>query len=107
MIVLYTTDGERYELDDEGFVTARSNGPKGWDYRKGWRITGFAKRAHSARIVPLAQAVQGADIGHGYICDWDHGTFRRWMGSPGRCAHLMRQGDHAMSDDEIGPNVRL
>lgn len=80
MYDMTTTRGNRYVLDDEGYVLARSDGPRGWDYARGWRITGIAKRWHSAVSVKLAAIVAGADRGQGWIRDWDHGTYRAWGG---------------------------
>jgi hypothetical protein len=85
MIELTTTNGTRYTLDDNGAVVARTDGPEGWDYSGKWKVLGFLTRANSRYMVPLADAVAGAWIGHGFVVDLDHGTLRVWMGSPGRC----------------------
>lgn len=45
-----------------------------------WRIVGIGKRAHSQCLVTLPAAAYGADIGHGWIHDCDHGTRRMWVG---------------------------
>lgn len=79
MYRMSTNRGNYYTLDDDGYVVARSNGPKGWDYKRGWRIVGLSKRHHSRHIIPLdIVAVRGADFGHGIVHDWDHGYFRTW-----------------------------
>lgn len=82
MFRLTTHNRVDYVLDDEGFVVSRTNGPEGWDYKNGWRILGFLKRANSGLdlMVSLPDAANGADIGHGYVVDWDHGYTRVWMG---------------------------
>lgn len=43
-----------------------------------WRIVGFTRRHHSHRIITLAQAAAGTDIGQGWVHDVDHGTRRMW-----------------------------
>lgn len=75
---LITTRGNYYTLDDEGRVTARSNGPEGWNYSGKWQIIGIGKRVHSARLISLEDAAQGADFGQGWVHDLDHGTHRMW-----------------------------
>jgi hypothetical protein len=90
MIELRTNDGALYQLDDEGAVVARSNGPKGWNYSGKWIIRGFLRRWNSSVMVPLDDALDGADIGHGYVVDVDHGTWRVWMGAGSRCKSLSR-----------------
>lgn len=85
--MLVMTQGPIYTLDDNGNVIARTNGPEGWTYSN-WRILGFLRRHNSGTMVSLADALNGADIGHGYVVDCDHGTRRVWMGSPGRCKRL-------------------
>lgn len=67
-----------YYLDAAGYIIARTNGPRGWNYCNGWRILGFAKRWHSRHFVTLAAALAGEDIGHAYVCDLDHGIMRMW-----------------------------
>lgn len=91
MIHLETTRGVRYVLDDVGAVQSRSDGPEGWNYSGKWIITGFRTRWNSRMMVPLASALDGADIGHGYVCDLDHGTPRTWFGSPGRAKRVYRE----------------
>jgi len=76
-------DGTVYVLDADGFVLARSDGPAGWDYRRGWRIVGFATRWNAAHVIPLRDAI-GADTGQGWVHDWDHGTHRMWGSPTGR-----------------------
>jgi len=90
-IVMTTTQGARYTLDDEGAVVARSNGPEGFDYSGEWIIVGFLTRHNSRFVIPLERALNGYDIGHGYVVDNDHGTQRVWFGSPGRCKSLRRE----------------
>ena len=67
-----------YYLDADGAVIARTNGPRGWSYSGAWTILGSARRWNSGYIVRLSDAADGADIGHGFVCDLDHGTRRRW-----------------------------
>lgn len=80
-ITMRLKSGKVYELDSDGYVISRTGGPRGWDYGRGWRIVGFKRRWHSRETVSLADAIAGADIGFGYVVDWDHGTIRQW-GSP-------------------------
>jgi len=54
MYRMETTRGNVYELDDFGNVTARSNGPTGWDYSGRWTILGASKRYHSRAVASLA-----------------------------------------------------
>ena len=51
-----------------------------------WRILGIGKRAHSAHLVSLADAANGADIGQGWIHDLDHGSHRMWCNPSSRRA---------------------
>ena len=92
MLAMRTKDGTRYVLDDDGAVLARSDGPRGWDYSGKWKIVGFKKRAHSHATVSLADALDGFDVGQGWVIDWDHGTYRMWAHPTGRrlayLAHL-------------------
>lgn len=81
MYRLYLNDRTRYDLDDEGYVVARTDGPKGWNYGKGWRIVGFRTRHNALRVITLRETADGANIGQGWVVDWDHGTYRMW-GSP-------------------------
>ena len=83
-IIMELRDGTRYELDDAGYVTARSDGPRGWDYGRGWRVLGFRRRLHSAFTITLDAALNGTDTGFGYVMDWDHGTYRMWASPKGR-----------------------
>lgn len=78
MIELETRGGERFLLDESGNVVGRNSGPKGWNYSGQWRIVGFKKRHHSHATVSLAEALDGIDVGHGWVVDWDHGTYRLW-----------------------------
>jgi len=80
MYRMETTRGTWYTLDDEGYVLGRTDGPQGWDYRKGWRILGAATRYHSRRVTPLADAAANGIPGWGVIHDWDHGHHRVWGG---------------------------
>jgi hypothetical protein len=78
--LLTSTEGVCYYLAENGDVIDRSDGPRGWDYKGGWRILGITRRYHSApfRMVSLADAANGADVGHGIVHDLDHGTHRVW-----------------------------
>lgn len=78
MIRLMTKGRECYTLDDEGYVVSRSSGPEGWNYGRGWRIVGFKTRYNAHRTITLEEALAGADVGQGWIVDWDHGTYRLW-----------------------------
>jgi hypothetical protein len=78
MIRMRLKDGTVYTLDDDGAVVARSDGPQGWDYSGQWLVVGFLKRHHSHHMVTLAEALDGIDVGHGWVVDNDHGTFRMW-----------------------------
>lgn len=49
-----------------------------------WRIVGFARRFNAHSLVTLAEAAEGADLGHGFVHDEDHGTRRVWMQPMGR-----------------------
>ncbi len=74
-----TTRGNTYTLDQDGKVTARSNGPKGWQYSGQWIILGAATRHHANRWATLEQIIQTGNIpGQGWIHDLDHGTHRVW-----------------------------
>ncbi len=84
MIRMTLKDGTRYDLDDNGNVLARSDGPQGWDYSGKWRILGFTTRHHSRHIITLADALAGADVGQGWIHDLDHGSHRMWGSPTGR-----------------------
>lgn len=44
-----------------------------------WRVVGFGTRFNSQFIVPLDAAANGANIGHGFVHDLDHGSHRVWM----------------------------
>ena len=77
-ILLTTTDNVRFYLSHDGAVIDRSNGPRDWDYSGKWIVRGFLTRWNSSTIVPLSDALDGADIGHGYVVDLDHGTTRTW-----------------------------
>lgn len=77
-IILFTLDRIVYELDENGAVLWRSNGPKGWDYSGKWLIVGFKRRHHSRETITLDAALGGADTGQGWVIDRDHGTLRMW-----------------------------
>ena len=77
MIVMHTERGATFLLADDGKVIGRSNGPKGWNYSGQWIIVGFLRRWNGGRV-SLAQAADGASIGHGFVRDLDHGTYRQW-----------------------------
>lgn len=81
MLQLITKGRDIYTLDDEGYVVARTDGPQGWNYGRGWRIVGFKTRHNARRTILLAEALAGEDTGQGWVVDWDHGTYRLW-GSP-------------------------
>jgi hypothetical protein len=80
-LIMTLKDGTRYELTAEGDVLYRSDGPWPWDYSGKWRIVGFKKRHHSLKTISLAEVLAGEDVGQGWICDLDNGTYRLW-GSP-------------------------
>jgi hypothetical protein len=80
MIELTTRDHTRYLLTDSGDVVARSDGPRGWNYSGKWTILGAVTRWNAHRCVSLAEIVDGADFGHGFIRDLDHGSVRQWGG---------------------------
>ena len=82
--------GAVYTLDAEGCVTARTEGPQGWDYGRKWQVLGFATRYNARRIVSLADAADGAEIGQGWVHDLDHGTRRMWGGAGRRAASIRR-----------------
>lgn len=88
MIYMTTKDGTRFDLTDDGAVIDRTDGPRNWDYSGKWVIVGFKKRLHSARTITLAEALQGADVGQGWVVDLDHGTLRLWGGAGRRLATL-------------------
>lgn len=88
MVRMRTTGGVTYTLADDGTVLDRSDGPRGWNYSGQWRVLGFLTRAHSQRMVSFLDALAGAEVGHGFVVDLDHGTRRVWMGSPGRLSSL-------------------
>lgn len=69
--------GAVYRLADDGQVLwdgDRNMGP----FSGEWRIIGFSIRHHSHRLISLADAAKGADLGQGWIHDIDHGTRRIW-----------------------------
>lgn len=70
-------NGHVYTTDDHGNVISRTDGPRNWPYSN-WRIIGFTTRHNARRIVSLADAVNGAPCGQGWIHDIDHGTRRMW-----------------------------
>lgn len=90
MYVLTLKNGEQYTLADNGAVIDRTDGPRGWDYSGQWLILGFTKRHHSARMVSLAAAAAGADIGQGWVHDLDHGHRRMWAMPTDRRAKAVR-----------------
>jgi hypothetical protein len=81
-IIMILKDGTRYTLAPNGDVLDRSDGPAGFPYSD-WRILGFLPRWNSGRAIPLADALTGADTGHGYVVDLDHGTGRVWASPNG------------------------
>jgi len=81
-ITMRLRDGTVYRLTPDGDVSHRSDGPAGFAYSD-WRILGFLRRWNSRHLVPLAAAISGADTGHGYVVDCDHGTRRVWGHPPG------------------------
>lgn len=85
-----THDGVMFELDSDGAVVARTNGPKGWDYSGKWRILGFKKRYHSHHFITLEDAADGVDVGWGVVIDLDHGSYRQWMGPGSRLRRIER-----------------
>ncbi len=88
MLRLTTTDGSVYTLDDLGYVIARSDGPREWEYSREWRILGVVTRPNGRRVITLPAILRGAQPGQGWIVDHDHGTFRVWRGAPGRLRKL-------------------
>ena len=77
-------NGTVFTLEDDGSVVARTDGPRGWNYSGKWIVTGIKRRHHSLDVITLAQAAAGADIGHGVVCDIDHGSHRQWSHPRGR-----------------------
>jgi hypothetical protein len=43
-----------------------------------WKILGITKRFNSHKIISLAEAADGADLGQGWVHDLDHGSYRVW-----------------------------
>lgn len=57
-----------------------------------WRILGFTTRAHAHRLITLAEAADGANIGQGWIHDFDHGARRMWaMPRSNRAVRVTRE----------------
>lgn len=88
--VIRTTGGETYRTDDAGRITDRTDGPRGFEYSGRWQIIGIGKRHHSRRLITLAAAANGADIGQGWVHDIDHGYHRMWGGGDRRIASVSR-----------------
>lgn len=84
MLEMTLKNGDRYTLEDDGRVVARTNGPKGWNYSGKWIITGFKTRHNAHRMITLDEALAGVDTGQGWVCDLDHGTPRMWGSPSGR-----------------------
>jgi hypothetical protein len=70
------------ETDAHGHIMRDYDPTSGRDYRRApdgsWMILGFATRHHAQTIIGLEEAANGADIGQGWVHDWDHGTHRMW-----------------------------
>lgn len=79
--VLTTKANVRFELDADGAVLTRTDGPEGFAYSGKWIILGATTRWNARHIVTLAELADGADFGQGWIHDLDHGTHRVW-GNP-------------------------
>jgi citrate lyase beta subunit len=100
---ILTTGGHTYWTDDDGYVIARTNGPRGWSYGKAWQILGATTRRNAHYIIPLKDIVDGADFGQGWVQDIDHGTRRMWAGHPGRIKSVVRTADW---DPSLARNTR-
>lgn len=88
MIEIQLRNGTRYITDDGGAVLSRTDGPAGWDYSGEWIIRGFYRRWNGG-FVSLRSAVNGSDIGHGFVADVDHGYLRVWGGGGRRAARVV------------------
>ena len=71
-------DGSTWIISAEGDVL--HDGSRNMDFNADgmWKILGFTKRIHSHKIISLAEAADGADLGQGWVHDLDHGTHRIW-----------------------------
>jgi hypothetical protein len=98
MILMETTQGNRYLLADDGRILDRSNGPASWNYSGLWRITGIKLRCHSHHSIPLEDAVDDGRFGHGVVLDIDHGTYRQWGSERVRSFRRVR-GSYVMHND--------
>lgn len=67
-----------FDVDDAGRVMYDSERGYRCEPHDGWKILGFSRRHHSYHLVTLEQASTGADLGHGFVHDLDHGTQRMW-----------------------------
>jgi hypothetical protein len=77
--ILTLRSGAKYELDSDGAVLYRTDGPdRSWNYGGRWRILGLAAQWDHGYTVSLAAAAAGVPFGEGYVHDIDHGTRRVW-----------------------------
>lgn len=78
-------NGDRFYTAINGRIlydSARDMGP----FSDAWRIVGFKQRVNSRETVVLSTAATGADIGKGWVQDFDHGTYRLWANPASRQA---------------------
>lgn len=90
MIKVTCKNGDTFLLNDQGHVVQRETGMTFGDPHPSWQILGFLTRWNSHRIVTLADALEGASIGHGFVVDLDHGTRRVWGGRGSSVAKVER-----------------
>jgi len=77
-IALRLKSGDVYTLDLLGNVLHRTDSDYQGSYSVQWKILGFLRRWNSGVMISLRAALDGGDIGHGYVVDLDHGTRRVW-----------------------------
>lgn len=76
-----TTKGHDYYLLDQDGGILR-DGSRGMEFSgENWKIIGLTTRFNSSHIITLQEAINGVNIGQGWVHDLDHGTHRMW-GSP-------------------------
>src|SRR5687767_13366987 len=75
--VMTLKNGSRWRLAADGGVLYDGERHMSFDGEH-WRIIGFTRRHLGGPLITLDAAVNGADLGQGWIHDLDHGTRRMW-----------------------------
>lgn len=88
--VITFKSGARFYCGKDGGIIFDGDRKMGFSGSQDWAITGFLTRWNARFRVTMADLTgpyaDDYTLGHGFVCDLDHGTHRTWMNPSDRRA---------------------